>query len=198
MLRTDCDQARSPVCPYSACVRFEAVAAGRTEDDWTDDLRTRLDELLDEHRAKLHDCLDGLTEEEARSRLVPSRTTLLGLVKHVTYVEHVWFNQALTGTGLKDLGAPSTPDRSFILRKTDTIETVRAAYVAACAESRRLAAGLALDQEVTGRGPRALWAIYAHMLRELAQHCGHADILREQVIAARADQAGRAESGVPR
>ena len=127
-----------------------------------------------------------------------SPTTLLGLVKHVTYVEHVWFNQALTGTGLKDLGAPSTPDRSVILRKTDTIETVRAAYVAACAESRRLAAGLALDQEVTGRGPRALWAIYAHMLRELAQHCGHADILREQVIAARADQAGRAESGVPR
>jgi hypothetical protein len=23
--------------------------------------------------------------------------------------------------------------------------------------------------------------VYLHMLRELAQHCGHADILREQV-----------------
>jgi hypothetical protein len=31
----------------------------------------------------LHHSLDGLTEAEAR-RLVPSRTTLLGLVKHVT------------------------------------------------------------------------------------------------------------------
>jgi Protein of unknown function (DUF664) len=145
----------------------------------------RLDELLDEHRAMLHDSLDGLTEEEARRSLVPSRTTLLGLVKHVTYVEHVWFNQALTGRSLRDLGAPSTPDRSFILRKTDTIDSVRAAYTAACAESRRLVADLALDDQVTGRGPRALWAIYTHMLRELAQHCGHADILREQVLAAR-------------
>nr|WP_207950210.1 DUF664 domain-containing protein [Nocardioides ochotonae] len=27
--------------------------------------------------------------------------------------------------------------------------------------------------------------IHVHMLRELAQHCGHADILREQVLAAR-------------
>jgi len=24
--------------------------------------------------------------------------------------------------------------------------------------------------------------VYLHMLRELAQHCGHADILREQLI----------------
>jgi len=152
---------------------------------WTDDLRVRLDELLDEHRAKLRSSLDGLTEDEARRSLVPSRTTLLGLVKHVTYVEQVWFNQALTGRSLKELGAPATPDRSFMLRTTDTIETVQAAHDVACAESRRLVADLALEQEVTGRGPRSLWAIYAHMLRELAQHCGHADILREQVLAAR-------------
>ena len=54
---------------------------------WTADLRARVDELVDESRASLHDSLDGLTEEEARLRLVPSKTTLLGLVKHVTYVE---------------------------------------------------------------------------------------------------------------
>ncbi len=152
---------------------------------WTQDLRARLDELLDEHRAMLHDSLDGLTESEARRSLVPSRTTLLGLVKHVTYVENVWFNQALTGRTLRELNAPSTPDRSFILRVTDTIESVQAEYSAACAESRRLVAELALEDEVTGRGRRALWAIHLHMLRELAQHCGHADILREQVLAAR-------------
>ena len=40
----------------------------------------------------MHDSLDALTEEEARLRLVPSKTTLLGLVKHVTYVEGVWFD----------------------------------------------------------------------------------------------------------
>lgn len=152
---------------------------------WTADLRARLDELLDEHRGMLHDSLDGLTEEEARRSLVPSRTTLLGLVKHVTYVEHVWFNQALTGRSLQDLGAPSTPDRSFILRPEDTIETVRAGYLAACAQSRLIVAEISLDEEVSGRGKRAVWAIYAHMLRELAQHCGHADILREQILATR-------------
>jgi hypothetical protein len=153
--------------------------------DWTTDLRLRLDALLDEHRAMLRGSLDGLSEEEARRSLVPSRTTLLGLVKHVTYVEKVWFNQALTGRSLAELGAPSTPDRSFMLRKTDTVASVRAAYDDACADSRRLVADLALSDEVTGRGQRAVWAIYAHMLRELAQHCGHADILREQVLAAR-------------
>lgn len=161
------------------------VDADEPSPSWTDDLRKRLDELLDEHRRMLHDSLDGLTEEEARRRLVPSATTLLGLVKHVTYVEHVWFDQAVTGRSLRDIGAPSSPARSFVLREADTIETVRAAYVAACASSRHLVADIDLDDEVTGRGPRALWAIYTHMLRELAQHCGHADILREQVLAAR-------------
>ena len=32
------------------------------------------------------------------------------------------------------------------------------------------------------RGPLPLRWVYLHMLRELAQHCGHADILREQLI----------------
>jgi uncharacterized damage-inducible protein DinB len=156
------------------------------ESAWTDDLRRRCDELLDEHRAMMHASLDDLTEEEARRSLVPSRTTLLGLVKHVTYVEKVWFDQALTGRSLRELGAPSSPDRSFMLRETDTVDTVRAAYAEACADSRRLVTDLSLEEEVTGRGPRALWAIYVHMIRELAQHCGHADILREQVLASRA------------
>jgi hypothetical protein len=171
--------------PGGELAEVERLSGHEQPPSWIDDLRARLDALLDEHRAMLLDSLDGLTEEEARRSLVPSRTTLLGLVKHVTYVENVWFNQALTGRDLKELGAPSTPDRSFILRTTDTIESVRSAYTDACAESRRLVADLALEQEVTGRGRRALWAIYTHMLRELAQHCGHADILREQVLAAR-------------
>jgi hypothetical protein len=38
------------------------------------------------------DSLDGLTEQEARRRLVSSRTTLLGLVKQV------WFAEAVSGT----------------------------------------------------------------------------------------------------
>ncbi|GGM48075.1 DinB family protein [Dactylosporangium sucinum] len=151
----------------------------------TDEVRARLDALLDEYRSRLHDSLDGLTEEEARARLVPSKTTLLGLVKHVTYVEGVWFDEAITGRSSREIGIASTPDRSFTLRQADTIASVQAAYRARCEVSRQHAAALAFDDVVAGRGERRLWQIYLHMLRELAQHMGHADILREQVLAAR-------------
>ena len=74
------------------------MATGEVQADaFASDLRARLDELLDGYRASLHDCVNGLTEEEARLRLVSSKTTLLGLLKHVTYVEGVWFDQAITG-----------------------------------------------------------------------------------------------------
>jgi hypothetical protein len=29
--------------------------------------------------------------------------------------------------------------------------------------------------------------VYLHMIRETAQHCGHADILREQIVSADAN-----------
>jgi len=153
---------------------------------WASDLRCRLDELLDGYRAALHDSLDGVTDELARRRLVPSKTTLLGLLKHVTYVEGVWFDQAVTGRSYKEIGIPSTPDRSFTLTKSDTVASVQAAYRRRCAVSRREMTELTLDDVVDGRGQRPVWALYLQALRELAQHAGHADILREQVLARRA------------
>lgn len=89
---------------------------------YTAPLEEQLPAFIDQHREMLLGCLDGITEEEARARLVPSRTTLLGLVKHAGFVERVWFGEAVSG------------------------------------KSRE----------------------------ELAQHCGHADILREQIFARRA------------
>jgi len=141
--------------------------------------------LLDEYRATLQASLDGFTEEEARLRLVPSKTTLLGLVKHVTYVEGVWFDQALTGRSYGEIGIASTPDRSFTLTTSDTIASICAAHTRRFEGSRRALAELALDDVVDGRGERTVWALYLQVLRELAQHAGHADILREQVIAGR-------------
>ena len=49
---------------------------------------------------------------------------------------------------------------------------------------------LSLDDIVVGRGQRTVWALYLQVLRELAQHAGHADILREQVLAARDSTGG--------
>lgn len=141
--------------------------------------------FLDEHRRFLADCLDGLSEEQARRRLVPSRTTLLGLVKHATFVERVWFEEAFTDQSRSALGIEAGPEESFQLDEFDTIESVRATYLNACERSRAAIAGQTLDQVLTGnrRGELPLRWILIHVLRELAQHCGHADILREQILA---------------
>lgn len=153
-------------------------------DVFSQPLRAQFEAFLDEHRAALHDCLDGLTEEQARRSLVPSRTTLLGLVKHATFVEKVWFDEAITCRTRAEIGIPATPDESFILDGGDSIASVQRAHREACAASRRAAASLGLDDLVRGnrRGPLPLPWVYLHMLRELAQHCGHADILREQIL----------------
>ena len=152
---------------------------------WTDDLHGRLAELLDEYREVLLASLDGLTDDEARARLVPSPTTLLGLVKHATFVEGVWFDQALTGRTYAEIGIASSPSRSFTLTAGDTIASVQEAYRQRCAASRAAMAELSLDAVVSGRGDRPVWALLLQVVRELAHHSGHADILREQVLARR-------------
>ena len=50
---------------------------------------------------------------------------------------------------------------------------------------RRTMEVLALDAVVDGRDERPVWALQFQVLRELAHHAGHADILREQVLARR-------------
>lgn len=156
-----------------------------TTDVFREPARVQLEAFLDEHRAALAGCLDGLTEEQVRRRLVPSRTTLLGLVKHATFVEQVWFDEAVSCRSRAEIGIPATPDESFVLHPADTIDSVRRAHRDACAAARRATTPLDLDDLVHGnrRGPLPLRWVYFHVLRELAQHCGHADILREQLLA---------------
>ena len=139
--------------------------------------------LIDDHRDRLDAALEGLTEEEARRRLVPSRTTLLGLVKHVAFVEVVYFHEFLTGTPRGEAGLGATPHASFGLARTDTIASVVARHREIVEESRRNLVGTAPDDELPGG--RSVRALYLQVLRELAQHTGHADILREQILAAR-------------
>jgi hypothetical protein len=153
-------------------------------------LRTQFETFLDEHRRDLNSCLDGVTEDQARLRLVPSKTTLLGLVKHATFVEKVWFDEAISGRSRAEIGLPATQDESFDLTDDDTVATVQRAHREACESSRLAAASLGLDDLVHGnrRGPLPLRWVYLHMLRELAQHCGHADIIREQIFSRPADR----------
>ena len=170
-----------------------AIQDGRTSFDvTTEPLKVQLETFLDEHRAALRGCLDGLTEEQARRHLVASETTLLGLVKHVTYAERVWFGEAVTGRPRRELGLPPNAADAFILTGADTINSVRGAHEEACKASRRAAAGLDLDDVLRGHrfGPLPLRWVYLHALREFAQHCGHAHILREQILSGRSTAAG--------
>ena len=97
----------------------------------------------------------------------------------------MWFDQAVTGRSYAEIGIASSVDGSFTLRRGDTIATVRAAYRNQWETSQRNLAGRQDDDIVNGRGERPVWALQLQVLRELAQHAGHADILREQVLARR-------------
>jgi hypothetical protein len=151
-----------------------------------DDERTQLDAFIEEYRSAIEVTLDCLTEEQARRRLVSSATTLLGLLKHVTWMQRVWFEECVGGTPLRELGLVRSPDESFRLSDDDTVASVTAAHREACATARTAIADLPLDAVVTGHraGPRTLRWVYLQVLRELAHHCGHADWLRSCELTA--------------
>jgi Protein of unknown function (DUF664) len=149
------------------------------------DERTQLDTFVEEYRNAFEAAVRGLTEQQARRRLVPSATTVLGLVKHVTWMQRVWFEECIGGTPRLELGLVQSPAESFELSEADTIASVTAAFGQACATARAAVADLPLDAVVTGHrnGPRTLHWVYLQVLRELAHHRGHVDILREQLLA---------------
>jgi hypothetical protein len=150
------------------------------------DERAQLEAFLDSNRDELVETLDGLTEEQARRRLVPSLTTPLGLLKHVTWAEQVWFHVSLDGRTRAELGIPHENDPSWELTEEDTVAAVVADYRRVCAEAREIASAYTLDDLVlhNRRGPLTLRWLYLHMIEEIARHAGHADILREQILAA--------------
>jgi uncharacterized protein DUF664 len=148
--------------------------------------RAQLSAFLHDNRNEVVALLEGLTEEQARSRMVPSATTLLGIVKHCAFVERVWFHVSLAGRSRAEVGIPEAADDSWLLNDDDTVASVVADYRAAWAEADDLAAPYDLDDLAVHnrRGPLTLRWIYVHMVEELARHAGHGDILREQVLAA--------------
>ncbi|MGH3118801.1 MAG: DinB family protein [Acidimicrobiales bacterium] len=150
-----------------------------------DDERIQLDAFVEDYRSAIEATLVGLTEEQARRQLVSSATTLLGLLKHVTWMQRVWFEECVGGTSRRELGLVQSPDASFELSDDDTVDSLTAAHQEACETARKVVAGLSLDTVVSGHrgGPRTLRWVFLQVLRELAHHCGHADILREQVLA---------------
>ena len=146
------------------------------------DERTLLETMLETQRREVAGLLTGLADASARERLVRSLTTPLGLVKHATFVEGVWFHSRGAGVPRSALGLPATVDESFVLDPEDTVESVAAAHAEACARSREIAAEHELDEVFEWHGSQvSLRFIYLHMVAELARHAGHGDILVEQL-----------------
>jgi uncharacterized damage-inducible protein DinB len=151
------------------------------------DERTVLEAFLDYQREAVLRKVRGLSEEDARRRLVASATTPGGIVKHLRWVEMNWFQRVLAGRPHADLPTPpwtdEDPDADFRLEPDERLDQVIAEYEAECARSRQTAAGHSLDDTGQHRrlGKVSLRWIYVHMIEETARHAGHADILREQI-----------------
>lgn len=154
--------------------------------------REQLEAFLHDNRLEIVGVLHGLTDEQARRRLVPSLTTPLALVKHAIFVEKVWFHVSLAGRSREELGLPADAHDSFVLTDDDTIASVVEGYRTAWAEADEIAAAYGLDDLAVHnrRGPLTLRWIYVHMVEELARHAGHGDILREQILALDSDFKG--------
>jgi hypothetical protein len=157
----------------------ELVAAGPE--------RAILEAFLDWHRDVLVRKVAGLSEEDARRRLVPSMTTLAGLLKHMIGVERGWFQKGMGQLTAEEMGpGPGGGPGGWVLEGGDTIDALVAAYQEACRRSRDIAARLSMDDTVPNArlGRMSLRWVYVHMIEETARHVGHADILREQIDGA--------------
>jgi uncharacterized damage-inducible protein DinB len=158
---------------------------GRDEQVGTGSEREVLEAFLDLYRDIMVAKVAGLSTEAARRRLVPSSTTLAGLIKHLASVEREWFRGILGQRPAEQVGVRVTDD-GWGIDPDETIDDLVVDYQRACDESRAVAARLALDDSVPmpRLGQVSLRWIYVHLIEESARHAGHADILREQTDGA--------------
>lgn len=140
--------------------------------------RETLQQFLGHHRWVLAGKLRGLPDPDARRRLVPTGTTLLGLVRHATVVERTWFHHVVGGRGQARRAADDT---SWSVGPEVRVDDVLAGFAGVCAESDEIAAGFGLDDTFAHErlGRVSLRYVYVHLIREHARHAGHADVLRE-------------------
>jgi uncharacterized damage-inducible protein DinB len=154
------------------------------------DERTTLVEFIEYHRATVRLKVGGLTHEQLNRAIVPSGTTMAGLLKHLALVEDSWFWDRIADNGELEpwSSAPFTddPDWDFHSAVHDTPEELLALYDAACQRSREVLAAVGdlgtLTRLPNGAGEHfnVRWVL-AHMIEELARHNGHLDLLRELI-----------------
>lgn len=158
------------------------------------DERTLIENTLDRNREALVETARGLSETDARRRLVSSLTTPISVLKHAAAAERIWFQRFWAGLDASECDGYSERDEgTFAVADDETLADVIAEYERASQRSREIAAGFHLDD--TKDNPREgtvsmRWTLLA-MIEEFARHAGHGDILREQIDQSRAaDRSG--------
>ncbi len=148
-----------------------------------------LDALRTQRYLFLH-TVDGLTEEQARQRPTVSELSLGGLVKHVTAMESQWCDFIERGqAGLQPEDGQDWLD-GFQLTPEETLDAVTERFHQAADRTDALVEGLP-DLGASQPLPEAPWfapgatrsarRVFTHLVAEIAQHAGHADILRESI-----------------
>ena len=141
--------------------------------------KATLVEFLDYLRRAMLSNLEGAPEPQVRTAGVPSGTSVLGLVKHLSHVERFYF----LGENVSDWSVTFQPTSD------DTVDSVAASYADAVARANEI---IEACEDLSQPPPRSArpqsaptmrW-ILVHMIEETGRHAGHADILREQIDGA--------------
>lgn len=142
---------------------------------------------LDFYRTTLLFKCAGLTAEQLAERAAPPSTlSLLGLIRHLTKVERIWFRRHFANGRFE----PAEPLFAPELGKDADFELIDASRAQAEYEqlieewrlSDKAAAPYSLDERFDLQGEESsLRMIYPHMIGEYARHCGHADMIRERL-----------------
>ncbi|MGD0701600.1 MAG: DinB family protein [Trebonia sp.] len=158
--------------------------------------RSDLLEMLGKQRNFLRYTTRGLTDDQARAQTTVSELTLGGLVKHVADVERGWAAFIIEGPAALGNASDMTEEDwarrrdEFRLLDGETLAGVLAAYEAVAGATDELVRALP-DLGATQPLPAAPWfqararwsarRVLLHIIAETAQHCGHADIIRESI-----------------
>jgi uncharacterized damage-inducible protein DinB len=147
--------------------------------------RAQLESWLDYHRETLLWKCDELDIKQMKLRpIATSDLSLMGLIRHMTFVEQAWFDAIFSGVDVTWHYKQPGGDGDFRNLDDCDLEQVLANYHHAINRSKECAQDHDLNElaAVIRHGNRVdLRWIYVHMIEEYARHCGHADILRELI-----------------
>jgi hypothetical protein len=173
--------------------------------DELDALAAYLAQQQDAFRSVVH----GLTDEQAGLRPTPSTICLGSLVKHVTFVQRGWLEQALHAPAPVP---PTGEDRNASWQEAwtwsegDTLEQALSSFDAV--SQGVVDAARSVDPDLPVPVPPAPWNptdidawsvrwVWLHLIEELARHAGHGDIIREAIDGATTYALVAAREGMP-